>query len=90
MKQLLVDFQTGEALKMGIGGQGPLHYTDILGIAHECTSEQLIELTAPAVKVLAEEIADKVIELNGGPPSAAFLAGAVRPARSGCPGARDG
>ncbi|MCI9485004.1 MAG: cell division protein FtsA [Clostridiaceae bacterium] len=75
MKQLLVDFQTGEALKMGIGGQGPLHYTDILGIAHECTSEQLIELTAPAVKVLAEEIADKVIELNGGPPSAAFLAG---------------
>ncbi|NBI83576.1 cell division protein FtsA [Clostridiaceae bacterium] len=75
MKQLLVDFQTGEALKMGIGGQGPLRYTDILGIAHECTSEQLIELTAPAVKVLAEEIADKVIELNGGPPSAAFLAG---------------
>lgn len=75
MKQLLVDFQTGEALKMGIGGQGPLHYTDILGIAHECTSEQLVELTAPAVKVLAEEIADKVIELNGGPPSAAFLAG---------------
>ena len=75
MKELLVDFRTGEELKMGIGGADPLRYTDILGIVHECTSGQLAELIEPAVRLLAGEIADKVLELNGGPPSAVFLAG---------------
>lgn len=75
MKQLLIDFRTGEALKMGIGGPEPLRYTDILGIVHECTSAQLIELIGPAVELLAGEIAQKVLELNGGVPSAVFLAG---------------
>ncbi len=75
MKKLLVDFQTGEMLKMGLGGADPLQYTDILGLPHECTSEMLAELIEPAVQLLAGEIAQRVLELNGAAPSAVFLAG---------------
>lgn len=75
MKKLLIDFKTGEELKMGIGGSEPLKYHDILGLPHECTSEELIEMIEPAVQRLAEEIAARVLELNGAAPSAVFLAG---------------
>ena len=75
MKKLLVDFRTGEALKMEIGKEDPLRYTDILGLPHECSSEKLIDLIEPAVQLLAREIADRVLELNGAVPSAVFLAG---------------
>ena len=75
MKKLLIDFKTGEELKMGIGGSEPLKYNDILGLPHECTSEELVEMIEPAVQRLAEEIAARVLELNGAAPSAVFLAG---------------
>jgi len=75
MKKLLIDFRTGEALKMAIGSAEPIRYTDILGLQHECTSEMLTEMIEPAVQLLAGEIAERVLELNGAVPSAVFLAG---------------
>ncbi len=75
MKKLLIDFRTGEALKMAIGSAEPIRYTDILGLPHECTSEMLTEMIEPAVQLLAGEIAERVLELNGAAPSAVFLAG---------------
>ena len=75
MRSLLIDFQTAEVLKMGIGQSEPIPYTDILGLPHEATTEQLEELVAPAVTALAKELAGQIANLNGRAPSAVFLAG---------------
>lgn len=75
MRSLLVDFKTAERLKMGLGSVEPIQYPDILGIKHEITSDNLAELLQPAAQRLAKEIAASVLELNGGVPSAVFLAG---------------
>ncbi len=75
MRSLLVDFQTGERLKMGLGSVEPLQYPDILGIKHEISSENLYDILLPAAQKLAKEIAAEILALNGSQPSAVFLAG---------------
>lgn len=75
MRGLLVDFKTGEQLKSCLMTDGPAHYTDILGIPHETTTEELRVLAEPAAQTLAKEIGARILELNGGMPSAVFLAG---------------
>lgn len=75
MRSLLVDFPTAERLKMNLNSVEPIPYLDILGMKHEIGSESLGELLQPAAQRLAKEIAERVLDLNGGPPSAVFLAG---------------
>lgn len=75
MKELLVDFQTAERLKFGIDSKDTLYYTDVLGMQHEITPAALAEITEPHARLLAKEIAERIVEINGAPPSAVFLAG---------------
>ena len=75
MRALLVDFQTAETLKIALGDKGKIPYTDILGIQHETTSEELRDMIAPAVTSLAQELSRRIMDLNGRMPSAVFLAG---------------
>jgi len=75
MKGLLVDFKTAERLKLAIGAKEPQPYSDILGMKHEADPQDLRELARPAAQRLAKEIAQKAVEINGGTPSAVFLAG---------------
>ncbi len=75
MRNLLVDFQTGERLKMELAAGKPVKYTDILGIEHVMDVEKLRELIQPSIQALAQEIAGRVMEINGKVPSAVFLAG---------------
>lgn len=75
MKALLVDFHTAELLKAGMSGREQQAFTDILGMEQRISPEELKELTAPAARELAEELSRRVQEVNGGPPSALFLAG---------------
>lgn len=75
MRSLLVDFKTGERLKLSLGSVEPIQYPDILGIKHEISSASLGEVIQPAAQKLAKEIAGQILELNGGTPSAVFLAG---------------
>ena len=75
MRMLLVDFQMAEKLKMSLDAKGKVGYIDILGISHDTTAEELRDMIAPAVTALAQEIAKRVMELNGKMPSAVFLAG---------------
>lgn len=75
MRSLLVDFKTGERLKLALGSMEPVQYPDILGIKHEISSANLSEVIQPAAQKLAKEIAGQIMELNGGAPSAVFLAG---------------
>ena len=75
MRMLLVDFKQAERLKKALGDKGKISYTDILGISHETTAAQLQDMIAPAVTALAQELAKRILDLNGKVPSAVFLAG---------------
>jgi len=75
MRNLLVDFQTGERLKMELAAGKAVKYTDILGIEHVMDMEKLRELIQPSIQTLAEEVAGRIMEINGKIPSAVFLAG---------------
>ena len=75
MRALLVDFQQAEKLKMSLGDKGKISYMDILGVTHETTADELREMIAPAVTALAQELARRILDLNGKMPSAVFLAG---------------
>lgn len=77
MREFLVDFATAERLKReaGLEENDPLRYTDILGSDYEVSREEFLSRIAPAVQQLAESITQKVLEANGGPPTATFLVG---------------
>ncbi len=77
MREFLVDFQTAERLKReaGLEENDPLRYTDILGSSYEVSREEFLAKISPAVQQLAESITQKVLEANGGPPTATFLVG---------------
>lgn len=75
MKEYLVDFQTAEKIKFATAGDGPIHFNDIMGFEQTITRQQLAAGMKKAVDSLCEEICQKILEANGGVPSAVFLAG---------------
>lgn len=75
MKQYLVDFQMAETLKFGLADSETLDFTDILGFEHTVTREEILECVREPLKSICQEIANQIIELNNGAPSAVFLAG---------------
>lgn len=76
MRGLLVDFRTAEDIKRRLGGgEERVSFTDILGLEHSLPRGELLDRIGGESQALAEEIARRVLELNGGPPSALFLAG---------------
>lgn len=82
MRTLLIDFKTGEELKMALGAEGSVTYTDILGIVHETDSKAIEEIVNPVATNLAKELAARIMEVNGRMPSAVFLAGGGSKLRS--------
>ncbi len=75
MKEYLVDFDTAEKIKADIDEGAELHFTDILGFEQIITRESIFECIKEASSRLCEEISAKILEVNGGMPSAVFLAG---------------
>lgn len=75
MRAYLVDFSTAERLKAKAASQETLHFTDILGLDQELPAAELKTAIQPAMKQLADELARRIREINGGAPSAVFLAG---------------
>lgn len=71
----LLDFPTGEKVKRQIGKKQKVTFQDILGHRHTVAAEELRSAVAPAVENLAEQIAQRVLRLNGGPPQAVLLVG---------------
>ncbi|MCI9242229.1 MAG: pilus assembly protein PilM [Lawsonibacter sp.] len=74
MRRYLVPFATAERMKMQLREQSVL-YQDVLGLEHTVAGEQLQEVVRQPAQNLAQEIAQRVLSLNGAPPSALFLAG---------------
>ncbi|MBQ3077243.1 MAG: pilus assembly protein PilM, partial [Clostridia bacterium] len=75
MKALLVDFDTAEAIKRNLTEGQSVTYTDILGLEATLTYEELRPIIEEPMERLAAAIATQVQGLNGGSPSALFLAG---------------
>lgn len=75
MKEYLVDFGTAEQMKAQLDTKNKIDYADILGLEHQVSKENILKTIQDATELLCREIAEKVLEVNGGVPSALFLAG---------------
>ncbi len=75
-KQCLVDFAGAEAIKRQLGEKEEVEYEDIIGLPQTMKSAELLEILDPYINRLAEEAAEKILELNGDKPvSAVFVVG---------------
>lgn len=75
MKAFLVDFQTAEYIKRSINSDLLITYTNILGLEERVSSDEVQDVIREPMERLANAIAQQVLEINGGAPSALFLAG---------------
>jgi len=75
MKQYLVDFNTAEKIKFESAGKKKISFTDIMGLKHSVVAKEIFQCLTEAKQNLCREIADRILEVNNGQPSAVFLAG---------------
>ena len=74
MRRFLVPFATAERMKMEVDAQS-VTYRDVLGLEQSIPGAQVRETIQQPARALAQEIAQRVVALNGSAPSALFLAG---------------
>ena len=74
MRRYLVPFATAERMKAEMDVP-TITYRDVLGLEQSVTGPQVRETVSQTAQLLAQEIAQRISSLNGGPPSALFLAG---------------
>ncbi|MCY6355009.1 cell division protein FtsA [Clostridium sp. ZS2-4] len=76
VQNYLVDFNTAEVMKKQCTIQETVKYMDVLGLENEVSSEEIIKTINPVIQKICEEVANRIIELNGGKsPNAVFLVG---------------
>ena len=75
MRAYLLDYPTAERVKTALAAGEEVVCTDILGFEHRMTPGEVQEQAGPAVEALVGEIARRILQVNGGPPSALFAAG---------------
>lgn len=75
MKEYLVDFKTAETMKIQLKEKEEITFTDILGFERTTTQDEILRCIQGTSEILCKEIASKILEINGGSPSALFLAG---------------
>jgi cell division protein FtsA len=76
VQNYLVDFNTAEVMKKQCTIEQTIKYMDILGLENEASSEEIIKTINPVIQKICEEVANRIIELNGGKsPNAVFLVG---------------
>lgn len=75
MKEFLTDFETAERLKMKMGVEEEQSYYDVLGFEHMISPQKVKDVATSSIQLLCKQIAEKIIEVNGTPPSAVFLTG---------------
>ena len=75
MKEFLVDFRTAETIKAQIEQDEQVMFTDILGFERTVSRDEVFRCIQGISNLLCEEISEKILAVNGAPPSALFLAG---------------
>lgn len=75
-KNYLIDFNAAEKIKKQLLTNENIKYTDVLGIENQVQSNEILNLISPLVKKIAEQVGNKITELNNGKsPNAVFLVG---------------
>lgn len=75
-RHCLVDFATAEMIKRGIEKSDEVEYKDIMGIGQKITKEEVLSVVGDHLSSMAEQAADKIMEMNGDKPvSAVFVVG---------------
>ncbi|SHJ85563.1 cell division protein FtsA [Clostridium amylolyticum] len=73
---LMVDFAMAEEIKKKLNFKEKIIYTDVLGLENEVDPSDLMKVVSPIIIKIAEEVGNKIIELNNGKsPGAVFLIG---------------
>lgn len=75
MRTCLVDFQTAEQMKRRLTADGDIPFTNILGQEDSIPAQELLKALDKPMESLSDAIADQILTLNGGAPSALFMAG---------------
>ena len=75
MKSFLVDFKTAEQVKRDMAGDEMIRCRNILGQEVRISGDEVSAVIQEPMGRLAQAIAKQVAEVNGGAPSALFLAG---------------
>lgn len=72
----LLDFQNAEKIKTTFSKKKAVAYKDILGVSHKTSKEELYDVVNPVIKSITDQVAEKIIELNGDKAvSAVFVVG---------------
>lgn len=75
VKTYLLDYDTAEDLKISLNSSNEHEFKDIIGMTHKLSTEEVLEKIDETIKTLAREISEKILTLNEGSPSVAFLIG---------------
>ncbi|MGN0170666.1 MAG: pilus assembly protein PilM [Lachnospiraceae bacterium] len=76
VQHYLVDFKTAEHIKLTSTFEDTITYQDIMMLEHQISSQEVWELVRPIVDNITTEVANKIVELNGGRSvSACFVVG---------------
>ncbi len=75
-RQCLIDFGTAEKVKKAAFVEEQITYEDIMGLEQTITAKEVMEICAPEMDKMTEQIAALLREMNGGvSPSAVFVVG---------------
>ena len=74
MRHYLVDFDTAERMKTQLDAS-TIVYRDVLGLDQTTSGAEVQSAAENATQTLAQEISQRIVDLNGASPSAVFLAG---------------
>lgn len=61
----MVDFNTAEVIKREAGEMEIVTYNDIMGLPQQISAKEVEEILYPAVKKMTDDVAEKILELNG-------------------------
>ena len=61
----MVDFNTAEQIKRDVGEMETVTYEDIMGLTQQISSKEIEALLTPNVERMTDEVAEKILELNG-------------------------
>ncbi|PKM80974.1 MAG: ATPase [Firmicutes bacterium HGW-Firmicutes-14] len=74
-QEYLLDFNRAEAIKRSISRDEDIKFTDVLGLEHNISRQELLDAVSESVQNLTRQIAERIIELNGKTPQAAICIG---------------
>ncbi|MDR0434865.1 MAG: rod shape-determining protein [Gracilibacteraceae bacterium] len=75
MQAMLVDFATAEKIKQNLTEREEVGFIDILGLAQTAANAEIMAAARPAVDMLVNEVAEKILAINETAPTALFLVG---------------